>query len=137
MVMRFVYSILMAVFLVVFPLLAAVVCAQDHWSADEHQPPSVDEIVARMKTKLSLTPDQVAAVTPIIEKYLSKGDELRQGMQDGTADRDSLRVQLKHLRLDEGQELSQVLSADQMNRWKSMSKGWLKYSSKDTVARGN
>ena len=73
-----------------------------------------------MQSKLNLTPDQVTAITPIIEKYSSKREELRQSMEDGTADQDSLRSQMKQLKTDEQQELGQVLSADQMSQWKQM-----------------
>ena len=107
--------VLMALLMVTAPLYA-----QDQSSGDEHQPPSTEEIVAKMQSKLNLTQDQVTAITPIIEKYSSKREELRQGIEDGTADRDSLRSQMKQLGTDERQELSQVLSADQMSQWKSM-----------------
>ena len=73
-----------------------------------------------MQSKLNLTQDQVAAVTPIIEKYSSKREELRQSMENGTADKDSIRSQMKQLKEDENQELSQVLSADQMSQWEQM-----------------
>jgi len=96
------------------------VFAQDQASSDEHQPPSVDEIVQRMQSKLKLTPDQVTAITPIIQKYSDKRDELRQSMEDGTSDRDSIRGQMKALRAGENQELGQVLSADQLGQWRKM-----------------
>jgi hypothetical protein len=107
-------------FLMVLFFTAMPVFAQDQSSGDDHQPPSADQIVSKMQSKLSLTQDQVTAVTPIIEKYSSKREELRQSMEDGTADRDSVRGQMKQLKTDETQELAQVLSADQMNQWNSM-----------------
>ena len=88
--------------------------------AQDQQPPSADHIVAKMQSKLNLTQDQVAAVTPIIEKYSSKRDELLQNMEDGTADRDSIRSQMKKLRDNEKQELGQVLSSDQISQWEQM-----------------
>jgi len=97
------------------------------WAQD--QPPSPDQIVSQMQSKLNLTSDQVTAVTPIIEKYSSKRDELRQSMEDGTADRDSMRTQMKQLKKDEAQELSQVLSADQLNQWKSLMHGQHRHNS--------
>jgi chromosome segregation ATPase len=103
--------------------------AQDQSSGDAHQPPSADEIVSKMQSKLNLTQDQVTAITPIIEKYTSKREELRQSVEDGTADRDSMRSQMKELKADEGQELSQVLSADQLSQWQQMqSQGRHKHS---------
>ena len=88
--------------------------------AQEQQPPSTADIVAKMQSNLNLTQDQVTAVTPIIEKYSSKRVELRQSMQDGTADKDSMRSQMKQLKADEKQELSQFLSADQISQWEKM-----------------
>ncbi len=86
----------------------------------QDQPPSAEEIVSKMQTKLSLTEDQVTAVTPIVEKYSSKREQLRQSMEDGTADQDSIHAQMKQLKDAETQELCQVLSADQLSQWKKM-----------------
>ena len=104
------------------PTLMGVVpvYAQDQQPGDGHQPPSAEDIVAKMQSKLNLTQDQVAAVTPIIEKFSTKRDELRQSMEDGTADKESIHSQMKELREDEKQELSQVLSSDQISQWQQM-----------------
>ncbi len=114
MVMKTIFAFMMVL------SLSIPVWAQDQAGGDEHQPPSADEIVSKMQSKLKLTQDQVTAITPIIEKYTSKREELHQSMEDGTSDRDGLRSQMKELRTDETQELSQVLSGDQMNQWKQM-----------------
>jgi hypothetical protein len=104
------------------PPLAGVVpvFAQDQPPSEEHQPPSAEDIIAKMQSKLNLTQDQVNAITPIIEKYSSKREALRQSMEDGTADRDTIGSQMKQSKTDEKQELSQVLSADQMNQFEQM-----------------
>jgi septal ring factor EnvC (AmiA/AmiB activator) len=115
MTMKMVCAFMMVLFLTAVPVFA-----QDQSSGNDHQPPSADDIVAKMQSKLNLTQDQVTAITPIIEKYSSKREELRQSMEDGTADRDSLRGQMKQLKTDESQELSQVLSADQMTQFDQM-----------------
>jgi len=117
-------------------ITAIPVFAQDQPSGDEHQPPSADEIVSKMQSKLNLTQDQVAAVTPIIEKYSSKRDDLRQSMEDGTADRDSIRSQMKQLKADEKQELSQVLSADQMGQFEQMMGHRMQKHNSDNDAQG-
>jgi hypothetical protein len=88
----------------------------------QDQPPSADDIVSKMQSTLNLTQDQVAAITPIIEKYTSKREELRQGAEDGTVDRSDMRNQMKQLKEDEKQELSQTLSADQLSQWEQMQK---------------
>jgi len=109
MIMKVTYGFLLALFFVTIP-----VYAQAQPSGDDRQPPSAAEIVAKMQAKLNLTQDQVTAITPIIEKYSSKREELRQNMEDGTADRDSMKSQMKDLRVQEKQELSQILSSDQL-----------------------
>ena len=74
MTMKMVYAFLIFLFLTARPVFA-----QDQPQGDEkHQPPSADDIVTKMQSKLDLTQDQVAAVTPIIEEYSSKREELRQ-----------------------------------------------------------
>jgi len=111
MIMKLFYACLMILFFAIGPVFA-----------QEQQAPSAADIVEKMQSKLSLTQDQVTAITPIIEKYSSKREELRQSMEDGTADKDSLHTQMKQLKEDEKQELSQVLSADQMSQWEQMQK---------------
>jgi len=138
MVMRLIVGIIMALFFVSSLIVMVPAFAQDQPSSDEHQPPSADQIVSMMQTKLNLTPDQVTAITPIIEKYSSKREELRQSMEDGTADRDGIRSQMKQLKSDEGQELGQVLSADQISQWQQMmSKGRHKHSDDQAQPNGS
>ena len=84
------------------------------------QPPSAEDIVSKMQSKLNLTQDQVTAITPIIEKYTSKREELKQGVEDGTIERSDMRNQMKQMREDEKQELSQILSNDQLSQWAKM-----------------
>ncbi len=78
------------------------------------------DVVAKLRSQLNLTPDQVTAITPIIEKYISKRQELRQSLKDGTLDKGDMHGQLEQLREDENQELSQILSQDQMSQWSNM-----------------
>ncbi len=110
------YACVMVLFFTIMP-----VYAQDQPQEDQRQgPPSADDIVAKMQSKLSLTQDQLTAITPIIEKYSSKREELHQSMEDGTADKESIHSQMKQLRENEKQELSKVLTPDQMSQWDSM-----------------
>ena len=103
------------------PLVGVVlVFAQQQPTSGEHQPPSTADIVAKAQSKLNLTQDQVTAITPIIEKYSSQREELWQSMKDGSKDKESIRSQMKQLKGDENQELSQVLSDEQMSQWNSM-----------------
>ncbi len=60
---------------------------------------SVDDRVSKMTTDLSLTPDQVSAVRPVIQDFKDKVDQLMQ---------------------EKDQKLSGILSADQMTKMQSM-----------------
>ena len=113
MIMKMIYAFLIGLFFITVPVFA-----QNQPSSSEHQLPSAADIVAKMQSKLNLTQDQVMAVSPIIDKYSSKREELQQSMKDSSADKDSIRSQMKQLRADENQELSQFLSADQMSHMK-------------------
>jgi peptidoglycan hydrolase CwlO-like protein len=126
MTMRIFYACLTALFFVSIP-----VSAQEQQPGDEHlRALSTVDIVAQMQSKLNLTQDQVTAITPIIEKYSSQREALRQSIQDGTADKDSIRSQMKQLKADEKQDLSQVISAGQLSQWEQMqSRGRHKHSS--------
>jgi len=123
--MKFYFAFLMTLFIFVVPALA------------QDQPPSVDEIVSRMQSKLNLTQDQVSAITPIIEKYSSQRDQLRQSVEDGAADRDSVRSQMKQLRESESQDLSQILSPDQMSQWQEFQKQGRHMHNSDENGGGN
>ncbi len=99
-------------------LFSAQVLAQD-------QAPSPDQMITQMQSKLNLSKDQVAAITPIIQKYIPQFEELLQSMGDGTSDPNDIRQQMRKLRQEEKQELSQVLSEQQLSQWQSlMKKNW-------------
>ena len=117
--MKKVYVCLMALFFTL-PLVGVVfpVFAQD--PSGDHQPPSAADIIAKMQSKLNLIQDQVNAITPIIEKYSAKRQELRQSIDDGTGDKDSKRSQMKQIKADEKQVLAQLLSSDQMAQFEQM-----------------
>ena len=106
--MKAIYGCLAVLFLSVMPVFA------------QEQPVSADDIVSKIQSKLNLTQDQASAITPIIEKYTSKRQELKQGVEDGTIERNDMRSQMKQLKEDEKQDLSQVLSADQISQWEQM-----------------
>jgi hypothetical protein len=109
-----VFFVVMAALFFVQPLVRAVpVFAQE-------EPPSADDIVAKMQSKLNLTQDQVNAVSPIIGAYSSKRQDILQSIEKGTADKVSIRSQMKQLKQDERRELSQVLSSNQISQWNKM-----------------
>jgi predicted nucleic acid-binding Zn ribbon protein len=121
--MKTFYAFFMFLFFILSPVGFVPAFAQQ-------QAPSTADIIAKMQKKLNLTQDQVAAVSPIIEKYFSKREELRQSMQNPPADKDSISSQMKLLKDKEKQELSQFLSAEQLSQWEQMqSQGRHKHSS--------
>ena len=85
-------------------------------SAYAQEQKSADEIVQKMTTDLSLTPDQASAIKPIIEDNMAK----RQELFNSTTDRGAIKGQMDQLRQDENQKLSQILSADQMTKLNTM-----------------
>ena len=82
------------VIIILFFTLASTVQAKP--KSGPQQPLSVEEIVAKMKTQLVLTDQQVIAVKPIIEDFLA---------------------QEKQLRLEEKKKLSRVFTGGQLYTW--------------------
>ena len=79
---------------------------------------SVDDIVAKMKMELNLTPEQIDAVKQIIQGYMSARKQLLQSFrQQGLTDKDALKSQIDQLKSIERQKLSQVLSQSQLDKW--------------------
>lgn len=109
-----------AVFLLTMPVHAQEQESNIATNDTSHRHDTAADVVATLKTQLSLTDDQVAAITPVIEKYIAKRQELRQSVQDGTLDKGNMHTQFEQLREEENQELSQILSQDQMSQWSNM-----------------
>lgn len=78
---------------------------------------NVDHVLAKMKTKLSLTQVQAAAVKPIIEEYTDKYQLLIQNSGQLFTDKRSIRRQIDQLGIEENEKLSQILTPDQMKKW--------------------
>ena len=70
-----------------------------------------------MKTKLSLTQVQTAAIKPIIEEYADKYQHLIQNSGQLFTDKRSIRRQIDQLGIEENEKLSQILTPDQMKKW--------------------
>ena len=67
---------------------------------------SVDDTVAKMTTELNLTPQQIDAVKPIIQGYMSARKQLIQSFrQQGLTDKDALKSQIDQLKNVERQKL--------------------------------
>ena len=86
--------------------------------ASEEQPPSADEIIAKMKTQVNLTKEQYDALKPIIESNIIKRQQLMQDLKDkGITDKGIIKNTMEELGKEENQKLSQVLTKDQMDKW--------------------
>ncbi|MGH8045616.1 MAG: Spy/CpxP family protein refolding chaperone [Chthoniobacterales bacterium] len=84
-------------------------CAQ---TADAPKPkgPSVEERVAKMKENLSLTDDQVKAVTGIFQDQKTKMDAVR---ADTTLTKDQVREKVKPIMADTKTKVEAVLTPEQ------------------------
>ena len=69
---------------------------------------STDDIIQKMTTDLQLTPEQASAIKPIIEDSMAKS----QGLME----------QMKKLRQEEEQKMSQILTPEQMIKMQNMRK---------------
>ena len=79
---------------------------------------SADDLLEKMKTELNLTPQQVAALKPVVKENMAERKQLRQSLrQQGITDKATIKDQMDQLKAIENQRLSQILSADQMNKW--------------------
>ena len=88
--------------------------------ASEEQPPSADEIIAKMKTQVNLTKGQYDALKPIIENNIIKRQQLMQDLKEkGITDKGIIKNTMEELGKEENQKLSQVLTKDQMDKWVS------------------
>jgi len=75
--------------------------------------PSVDERLAQMTEQLQLTEEQVAKVRPILEKQDRQRQEL---FQTSGGDRETMRAEMRKLIEEGDQELSGVLTEQQMKK---------------------
>jgi hypothetical protein len=79
------------------------------------EPKTADQILSDMKTELSLTDEQVANIRPIIEEQVKKRKELIQKHRGrGRPGLDSLRDELKDLRIHQEKQLQYFLTNEQM-----------------------
>ena len=119
--------ILTAVILPIFLMSIFVLDANARWGmqngghrTSEEQPPSADEIIAKMKTQVNLTKEQYDALKQIIENNIIKRQQLMQDLKDkGITDKGIIKNTMEELGKEENQKLSQVLTKDQMDKWVS------------------
>lgn len=120
---------ILGVALVVFLFLGGYVYAQTQSNTQTQptaseqpgtrKPPTVDDMVQKMKTDLNLTQAQADALKPIMEQHMAKRKELMETLKQQGADRDAIRSQMEQLSQEQDQKLSKILSQDQMNKLKT------------------
>jgi Spy/CpxP family protein refolding chaperone len=82
--------------------------------------PTSDDVVQKMKTDLNLTQAQVDAIKPIIEQDMAKRKKLLDGLKQQGASEDTLRTQTAQLNQERDQQLSKILTPDQMDKLKDI-----------------
>ena len=95
-------------------LILLVMMASPSWSQEDQ---SSNDIIVQMTTDLNLQNDQVTNITPIIQKYTIAFADLKKSIQDGTINPSAIDSQRQQLKAAEAQELSQYLTANQINQW--------------------
>ena len=101
----------------VWGIVLAVLLVFTTFAYAQEKSSSVEDILDKMKTSLSLT-QQVDALKPIVKENMAERKQLRQDLrQQGITDKATIKDQMDQLRAIENQRLSQILSADQMNKW--------------------
>jgi len=86
---------------------------------DQGVDPVVDYRIEKMKNALKLTDTQVDQIRPIITDYLNKREAiLEEAQSEGILDHSGINLTLKALKEKENQGFQQVLTPDQMDKWK-------------------
>ncbi|GBC63289.1 hypothetical protein DENIS_4283 [Desulfonema ishimotonii] len=80
-----------------------------------------EQIVSEMKTRLSLTDDQAEKILPVIESQTEKGQALfEKARSQGREGRKAMRSEMQALARDTEEQLSAILTDDQMTEYKKM-----------------
>jgi len=84
------------------------------------KPLTADDVVGKMKTDLNLTQEQTVTLKPIIEQSMAKRKELRETLKQQGADNDAVRSQIQQLNRELDQQLTKVLSQEQVDQLKAL-----------------
>ncbi len=104
--------------LIIYSLCLSCFFSIAAFGQDEDWTSKVDYRVNKMKKELSLTDAQVAAVKPVIKDYLTKRQAvLADSGGGGILDSGGSKSTLKSLKIIENQNLSKILTPDQMQKW--------------------
>jgi hypothetical protein len=79
--------------------------------------PTPEEVVSKMTTRLSLTPDQAAKITPIVAERQQK---LKAIAADTTASHADRKTQAKAVYSDSDAQIKTILTPDQQHKYAAM-----------------
>ena len=85
--------------------------------AAAHAMPSPDEVVSKMTTKLSLTPDQAAKIKPIVA---DRQEKLKAIKADTTASKAERKSQAKTVYTESDAQIKAILTPEQQHKYAAM-----------------
>ena len=91
--------------------------AGDETAGAAHAMPSPDEVVSKMTSKLSLTPDQAAKIEPIIADRQQKLKAIHADTSASKADR---KTQAKSVYTDSDAQIKAILTPEQQHKYAAM-----------------
>ncbi|MFA5198492.1 MAG: hypothetical protein WC432_02970 [Candidatus Omnitrophota bacterium] len=104
--------------LIIFSFLSVIFFSAFPVFAQEDESPDVDLVLTDMQTQLTLTPQQSAAVKPILEKYAAKRRQTKRNLYyQGVNDSGATVKALEGIRQEEEGELSRILTPEQLKKW--------------------
>ena len=114
--------------LAVFFLMGASVYAQQAAPAapvapaaqPKQQPPTAQSVVEKMQKQLNLTPQQVTALTPVVEDTMAKRKQIKESLKLQGADKKALHQQLIQVNKGEEDAFSKILTPEQMKMLRDM-----------------
>ena len=130
---KYSFTLLIGYSLLAITLIACSHPAQNRRRIPEpKEPKPAEQVMSDMKTVLRLTDEQEMNIHPIIEEQVKKRNELVKKYQGrGRPGRDSLRDELKELRVSTENRLQYFLTNDQMIRY-----GYMQQEEDQRIADG-
>jgi len=109
--------------LIAFSIFAALLLSAFPVFAQEDDSPDEDSVFTDMQTQLNLTPQQCAAVRPILEKYSAKRRQVKKNLYyQGVNDSSATVSALEGVRQEEEGELRRILTPEQLEKWNNKQK---------------
>ena len=103
-------------FIVIGLLTAGLTLFAQQGNRERSQRMNVDQRLSQMQKQLNLTPDQVEKIRPILQDESRKMEDLRAKNQNASADRSTMRKEMKQIRTDASKRIEQVLTPDQVTK---------------------